>query len=279
MAEELKTKNYTLGLLGGPRVRYSPSPAMHKAALAENGLVGDYLAVQVSPESLADTVKALWELGYWGFNVTNPHKVTIMESLCGVSEEAKAIGSVNTLVRTQEGYFGENTDAPGFQSAYLEDIENPAALKPLVLGAGGSARAIVTALKNSGFEVFLSSRDFSKARALAGEFGLTALDWVTLGEFGPFDLLVNATPSSSVRDFSPKPPAVRLNAGARVIDINYGRDNNHFESISLRAGGIFQDGLGMLAHQARLSFILWTGIDPGLAPLLRAVNNLLDKSE
>jgi shikimate dehydrogenase len=252
---------------------------MHKAALAENGLVGDYLAVQVSPESLADTVKALWELGYWGFNVTNPHKVTIMESLCGVSEEAKAIGSVNTLVRTQEGYFGENTDAPGFQSAYLEDIENPAALKPLVLGAGGSARAIVTALKNSGFEVFLSSRDFSKARALAGEFGLTALDWVTLGEFGPFDLLVNATPSSSVRDFSPKPPAVRLNAGARVIDINYGRDNNHFESISLRAGGIFQDGLGMLAHQARLSFILWTGIDPGLAPLLRAVNNLLDKSE
>ncbi|MDR2387825.1 MAG: shikimate dehydrogenase [Deltaproteobacteria bacterium] len=278
MADHLGKIIY-LGLLGGPRVRYSPSPAMHKAALKESALEGDYVAVQVSPESLAKTVQSLWDLGYEGLNVTNPHKITVMDLLVGLSDEAKAIGSINTLVRTKQGYFGENTDARGFQAAYLLDLKNPEKIKTLVLGAGGAARGVVTALKKAGFSLGISSRDFSQAEALAAEFGQRALDWQSLGDYGSFDLLVNATSSSSFEDFLPKPPTVSLKPGVRVIDINYGRDNNHFETICLRAGGTFQDGLGMLAHQARLSFILWTKTDPGLAPFLGALRKHLNPVE
>jgi shikimate dehydrogenase len=251
---------------------------MHRSALNCCALEGEYLALEVNPEHLPLAMAELKHAGYRGLNVTTPHKISVIEFLVGLSDEAKAIGSVNTLIQADGGFYGENTDARGFHGAYLADLKDPGLTRALVLGSGGASRAVIVALRRAGIEPWLSARDPYKAGALGREFGLRVLAWDGLAGGGPFDLLVNATSCSSAADFSPTPPEINLAQGARVIDINYGRVSNLFEDLAAKSGGDFRDGLAMLAHQARLSFWHWTSQDPGLGPFQASLENYLRES-
>ena len=269
-----------LGLLGGPKVGYSPSPSMHTAALSGCRLKGQYLAIDTDPDQLSFTLGELSLAGYLGLNVTIPHKITVMNYLAGLSDEARAIGSVNTLTRVEGGFYGDNTDAEGFKAAYLDGPRDSRNLRALVLGSGGAARAVIAALKRSLIEPVITARDPEKARELAGHFSCPEpLAWDSLSGAGPFDLVVNATACSAASEFEGGAPEFLLNDKARVIDINYGRGGNHFAETAAKNKAAFHDGLAMLAHQARLSFYRWTTMDPGIATFTSSLNEFLAESE
>jgi shikimate dehydrogenase len=241
---------------------------MHSAALAAASLPGAYLPFKVAPGRLGPIIEALGELGFDGLNVTVPHKLEAAASCVRLSAEASAIGAVNTLVLSPSGYVGHNTDALGFSAAYLADL--PIGARVLLLGAGGAARAAARALAAHGLATWVSGRSLSAAMSLSEGFGHEAVPWPDLAQAGPFELVVNATTASSPLEFEGSPPRPRLSPGALVADLNYGRRPNHFQALAEESGADFKDGLAMLAHQARASFLLWTGSDPGLEPFMEA---------
>jgi shikimate dehydrogenase len=176
-----------LGVLGWP-VAHSRSPAMHNAALAALGLEGwRYQLLPVPPALLAETVRALGASGFVGANATIPHKRAALALADRAGAAARAIGAANTLTFARDGAIAaENTDAPGLIAALGQ---SPRGLRALVLGAGGSARAAVWALREAGAaEVLVWNRTAARAGELARELEATAVARPL-----PADLLVNCT--------------------------------------------------------------------------------------
>jgi shikimate dehydrogenase len=248
------------GVLGFP-VRHSRSPAMMNAAFGELGLDWRYVALPVPPELFAETVRALPASGYRAANVTIPHKLAALEVADVVSEAARAIGAVNTLTLTAGGRIeGDNTDAGGLIDALGEPIPATA----LVLGAGGAARAAAWALREAGAEVTVWNRTRARATALAGELGVTASE-----RPGEADLLVNATavglrPEDSLDGL----PLV----DARVVaDLVYGNGPTPFARWAEERGARLIDGLEVLVRQGARSLAVWTGREPPLDAMRRAV--------
>ncbi len=178
-----------LGVLGWP-VAHSRSPAMQNAALEAAGL-GDwrYQLLPVPPALFAETVRALPRAGFRGANVTIPHKEAALALAAAASPSARAIGAANTLTFGRDGdVYADNTDAPGLIATLPFD---PAGRSALVLGAGGSARAVVWALLDAGAaEVRVWNRTPDRARRLCAEVG-----GVPVQSAEPADLLVHCTSS------------------------------------------------------------------------------------
>ncbi|MDR2350767.1 MAG: shikimate dehydrogenase [Deltaproteobacteria bacterium] len=273
-----------LGLLGDERIRRSPSPRMHALALKCVRKKGWYVPFEPGGADLGDLLVTFDNLGFLGFNVTAPLKEAVKPYLARLTPAARIIGAVNTLVRLPEnpggsdryrGYLGDNTDHLGFAEAYLNDITPREAL---VLGAGGAARAVIHALSKRGFVPSVAARDGKKSEILSREFGIEALDYENIRR--PFGLVVNATGASGLKELTPPPGGLVIVGGgdprdperpvpAKVIDLNYGRKDNFFMKLARDSGTLFEDGLLMLAHQARYSFEAWlnaTG-SPTYAPL------------
>ena len=188
-----------LGVLGWP-VAHSRSPAMHNAALRELGLEGwSYQRLPVPPELFEETVRALGGAGFLGANVTIPHKEAAFGLADDPSEAARAIGAANTLTFAPDGRIAaENTDAPGLIGAMERAGHHPRGLTAMVLGAGGSARATVWALREAGArEVAIHSRNRERAQELARAQDARA---VALPERA--DILINCTPVGLVRPAS-----------------------------------------------------------------------------
>jgi shikimate dehydrogenase len=242
---------------------------MHMEALKASGLKGAYTPLEVTPASLESSLAALFELGFDGLNVTVSHKRAVIGRLVSLSEEAEKIGAVNTLLRGPEGFSGFNTDASGFASAYLADISPRA--RTLLLGAGGAARAVAQALSANNLEAYIACRDKRAADELAASFGHKAATWTEISDLEPLDLAINATSASSPAELGAMAPNLPLAKGALMVDLNYGRPFNHFQDQAAKSEAVFKDGLPMLAHQARFSFKIWTGADPGLGPFWRAL--------
>lgn len=249
---------HRLGVLGWP-VAHSRSPAMHNAALAEVGLRDwRYQALPVPPELFVETVRALGVSGFVGANVTIPHKHAALALADGASEAARAIGAANTLTLAADGAIAaENTDAPGLIDAIGEPL---AGRRALVLGAGGSARAAVWALRDAGAaDVAVCNRTAARATALAGALGVRA---VAVPE--PADVLVNCTavglrPAPDALEQLGVSPAL-LARYALVVDLVY-RAGAETELLAAAraAGARTVDGLHVLVAQGALSFELWTG--------------------
>jgi shikimate dehydrogenase len=262
---------WRLGLLGGPRVAVSPSPFMHNSVLESLDMPGEYTAMDVAEEDIGGALGRLFAENYYGLNVTTPHKIAVMDFLTGISPEASFIGSVNTLVRQQEGFYGHNTDAQGFTEAYMGELVEYSGPRCLIMGAGGAARAVAAGLYSLSRGSFITARNFEKAQKLAGHFRLTAIPWEELGGVDSYTCLINATSSSNLADFGTAAEAIRLESRALVIDINYARNDNWFRRLAEGSGGMFRDGTAMLASQAKFSFETWTGIDAGIGNFLGAL--------
>jgi shikimate dehydrogenase len=247
-----------LGVLGWP-VAHSRSPAMHNAALAELGLSDwRYQALPVPPELFEPTTRALVGSGFVGANVTIPHKQVALALADSASDAALAIGAANTLTFAREGAItAENTDAPGLLEAIGEPV---AGLRALVLGAGGSARAVVWALVTSGAgEVMIWNRTRGREEELVRRF-----DCRPVGRPSPADLLVNCTSvglTPEARELSNfRLSTAEVGAYATVVDLVY-RDSGPTELVSAaRAHGARTvDGIDVLVAQGALSLELWTG--------------------
>lgn len=276
------------GLLGWP-VGHSLSPAMHAAAAADLGLNLAYLPLLVQPDDLPAAVRGLAALGFRGANVTVPHKETIRPLLDALSAEARAIGAVNTLVLTPDGTVGHNTDWTGFGDDLAALGVSPDGRDCLVLGAGGSARAVVYALRAGGGRVRVLARRPQQAAALAAAMDRALPDPqpVMAGPLADVPafaattaapLIVNTTPLglAPAVDGTPWPEGVPFPPGAFAYDLVYNPARTRFIAQAEAAGCRTANGLGMLVRQAAAAFALWTGHTPDLSVMRRAAEDALD---
>jgi shikimate dehydrogenase len=255
-----------LGVAGWP-VAHSRSPAMHNAALAAVGLEGwRYQQLPLPPELFAEAVRALPGVGFAGINVTIPHKEAALAVADDATTTARAIGAANTLTFGPDGaVHADNTDAPGLIAALGDERPRSA----VVLGAGGSARAVVFALAQIGVSVKVWNRTTERARSLAGEFGAEAVQ-----DLPPADLLVNCTsvgladPLSTFKDLPLRADA--LGAYACVVDLVYRAGGTGLLREAKRTGSRAIDGVEILVRQGALSFERWTGRAAPLEIMRRA---------
>lgn len=260
-----------LGVIGWP-VAHSRSPAMFQAAFAACGMDDwTYQRLPLSPDLFEDTVRALGASGFVGANVTIPHKQAALALADHASEAARAIGAANTLSFTADGRIeAENTDAPGLLAALGR---SPERMKALVLGAGGSARAVVWALLSAGAaEVAVWNRTPERAIALAEELGARAV-----GSPVEADLLVNctsvglqrsATDAGALNQLSLT--ADQVGGYAYVVDLVYRDEPTPLLAAARRHGVATVDGLEVLVAQGALSFEHWTGRPAPLAAMRAA---------
>lgn len=262
-------------VIGDPIVQ-SKSPAIHGFWLGKLGIAADYRACHVLADGLADYVASRRADPDWrGCNVTMPHKQAIMPLLDRIDPAAARIGAVNTVVRAADGTLtGYNTDAPGFLEP-LRDLLGQTHIYRMarIFGAGGAARAIITALSGKGFTLVLAARDPAQARALLDELDPTgehhavdlahfvpATDFAFDDREGILDLVINASPLGMAGnpplalDFSHVPP------GSVVYDIvTYPLETPLLAEA--RAHGLeVIDGLAMLIGQAAAAFEKFFGV-------------------
>ena len=266
-----------IGLIGWP-VSHSRSPAMHNAAAAALGLDWAYVPLPVRPDDLATAVSALPILGFRGVNVTVPHKQAVIPLLDELAAGARALGAVNTILVGADGRLtGYNTDWTGFQADLAGQGVVVNGRTCLVLGAGGSARAVVYALAQMGGQVQVLARRPAQAAQLAADLQphltnslieerpLTDLPRVAVQTEAP--LIVNTTPLGMTphTDQSVWPDALPIPAGSFVYDLVYNPAQTKLMAQAEAAGCQASNGLGMLLHQGAQAFALWTGQPPDLA--------------
>jgi shikimate dehydrogenase len=240
---------------------------MHNAALAALGLTGwRYQLLPVPPELFDDTVRALPAAGFRGVNVTIPHKQAALTLADEASERARAIGAANTLTFEAGRIVADNTDAPGLIAALPFP---PAGVSALVLGAGGSARAAVWALRDAGAaEIRVWNRTPERAERLCAELGGTPVR-----SAGPADLLVHCTSCGlDAPDTMLKSLPLRADdiVGYRcVVDFVYSRTDTPLVEAALARSVSVLDGLEILVGQGALSFERFTG-RPAPVEVMRA---------
>lgn len=262
------------GLISDERAFHSRSPAMHTAVLRRRSIPGVYLPFAVQPGQLGQALGGLRALGLAGANVTVPYKEAVLPHLDDLSGEARAIGAVNTIVRQGERLEGHNTDAAGFADALIEAGFEAFGRTALVLGTGGAAKAVVFALRRLGAgEIIVAGRNQAGAQepCLAGA-AFRTLDSLPGRPTGA-QVVINAT-SVSAPSESPQLAGLVLSLAEPdcllLFDLNYGRQDNFWQTLALKWKCPFRDGMTMLAHQARHSFKLWTGVEVEAQEFLEA---------
>ena len=261
-------------LIGWPAA-HSRSPLIHHYWLRLHGIAGGYNIEAIPPEGLAEFVMHLSKHGFVGANVTIPHKERALQ-LTVPDERARAVGAANTLYYDGETLRSTNTDVEGFignldaGAPGWDRIEDA-----LVLGAGGSSRAVVFGLIERGIKrIHLANRTMQRAQALADQFGATVmpLAWNRLGDVMPRAGLFANTTSLGMKG---QPPLdidlALLPPDAVVADLVYVPLETPLLAAAKARDLRTADGLGMLLHQAVRGFELWFGQRPAVTPELRAL--------
>ena len=272
MTAEIKAR--AACLIGWPAA-HSRSPLIHHYWLRTLGIEGGYNIEAVPPEGFAEFVLQLSSHGFVGANVTIPHKERAL-ALSLPDPRARAVGADNTLWYDGGELRSTNTDIEGFINNL--DACAPgwdAAAEALVLGAGGSSRAVVFGLLERGIKrVHLANRTLPRARDLAGRFGpdVHAVAWEAVGELLPrAGLLVNTTSLGMHGQPALEIDTGRLPPHAVVADLVYVPLQTRLLAAAHARGLQTADGLGMLLHQAVRGFQLWFGQRPQVTPDLRAL--------
>jgi len=294
-----------LGLIGYP-LEHSLSPAIHQAALLARGIPGEYQLYPIPPlpegaEMLDKLLNRLRRSEIHGLNVTIPHKQAVLDRLDDLTRDARLIGAANTLYARGSQIIGHNTDGLGFRlDLHTLGCSSSTAGDALVLGAGGSACAVVSILLSDGWRVTLASRRLEQASQLAARYRainksrqeqiLPAHLQVIELKPAPLALylsqrdaprqpllVVNTTPVGMAPhvDDSPWPAEIPLPEGAYIYDLVYNPAETRLVRAARQAGLLAANGLGMLVQQAALSFERWTGQDAPLQMMVEAATAAL----
>jgi shikimate dehydrogenase len=272
-----KTKVY--GVIGDP-IEHSLSPIIHNAAFKKLKLNAVYLAFKVSPTNLADAVKGLKSLGVSGFNVTIPHKISIIPLLDEVDSLAEKIGAVNTVKNVDGKLVGYNTDGEGALKALEENGVSLKNKKIVLVGAGGASKALAFTFANYAEELIILNRTEEKAINLAASIsknyglkvkGLRLNEENLALELKDADILVNTTSVGMYPNIKETPiPKKLIKPGMVVFDIVYKPLKTRLLRDAKLKGAKVVDGLAMLVYQAVKAFEIWTGLHPPVNVMFKA---------
>lgn len=257
----------------------NPTVAMVEAAYRHHGLSWRYINAEVQPAGLAASVAGARAMGWRGFNLSMPHKVSVIEFLDGLGESARLINAVNCVVNRSGKLIGENTDGKGFLSS-LTPVCDPRGKHVMLLGAGGAARAIAVELVLAGVSrLSIVNRSSERAAQLAGlvraarpiDLGVAAWNG-DVAVPGDVDVLVNAT-SIGLGDAAVRLPVDErsLRPGLIVADVIPNPPKTRLLASAESAGCTVLDGLGMLVGQGILGIRFWAGIDADATVMRQAL--------
>ena len=281
---KIQAKSQVLGVIGHP-ISHSFSPDLHNAAIDALGIDYCYVAFHVLPDRVGSAIEGLRGLNIRGLNVTIPHKLAVMEHLDQISEEALAVGAVNTISHEADELIGYNTDVYGIEAALVR----VAGLELLpencvVLGAGGAARAVVYALGNRKEvqRITILNRTAKRAEDLAKDMEKLTGKTIDVGgmdadgqdrAFSEAGLVVNATSLGMVPNIKDS-----LLMSERAVHSDLVLYDTVFNPLETRLMGQFREvgaqafgGLDMLVFQGARSFQIWTGIEPPVDVMKQAV--------
>lgn len=268
-----------VGVFGYP-VKHSASPAMHNAAFEALGLDWAYVPFEVAPENIGAALAGVRALGLAGVNITVPLKEMVPSYMDELTERAQLLGAINTVTNRDGHLLGDSTDGPGFLAALShEGFHGDAAFKAVVLGAGGSARAVIHALLGAGASVTVANRNVMRARELANALaGYGSINTIELTEqsigatLEGARLLVNTTSVGmhpNEREMPPV-PSEALHPGLFVSDLIYNPYETRLLERARKKGCLVQNGVEMLVRQGALAFGQWTGITEPPVDVMRA---------
>jgi shikimate dehydrogenase len=263
-------------VFGNP-IAHSKSPEIHAAFAAQTGQDLQYERRLAPLDGFAAAVQAFIAEGGKGANVTVPFKLEAVRLAQALTIRARAAGAVNTLVFSDDGIIGDNTDGAGL----VADIVDNAGVaitgkRVLLLGAGGAVRGVVLPmLEHRPAQLVIANRTVAKAEELATQFaalgGAGVVAACGFAEIdGAFDIVINGTAASLSAEVPAIAPAV-FAPGALALDMMYGAEPTVFLQFAGRHGARLRDGLGMLVEQAAEAFLLWRGVKPATADILASL--------
>ena len=267
-------------VIGDP-IAQSKSPEMHNAWYEQENVDATYIPVHVKPENLQQAVESFKLLGASGWNVTIPHKQTIIPFLDELDELAKKMGAVNTVVRTVEGKLkGYNTDGPGFVKSLEEAIGTDKRIEPvLLIGAGGAARGIAFALQMAGYKnITIANRTIEKAQQIVDEMNAgTAISMQQAeGNLDAYRIFIQTTPAGmSTGDFALPFSLEKFPTGAIAADIVYNPLMTPFLQAAEQKGAAIVNGLGMFVHQGAIAYEHWLGNYPNTNAMIARLTEQL----
>jgi shikimate dehydrogenase len=268
MSQIITGKTKLLGVIGHP-VEHSLSPIMHNAAIAHLGLDYVYLPLPVHPDNLQAAISGFAAIELVGFNITIPHKQAIKPLIAEISPTAKAIGAINTVWKTSNGWAGTNTDVEGFIAplqTYTQDWSQKTAV---VLGNGGAARAVVAGCAQLGFkETYVVGRNATKLAEFIASWDslldtkLLIRTWDKLPMLIPqANVIINTTPIGMYPNVTQSPLSdeemALLRADAIAYDLIYTPSPTKFLQQALAKGATAIDGLEMLVQQGAAALAIW----------------------
>jgi len=263
-----------IGIIGHP-IKHSYSPFIHNVAIQLKKIDYVYLPFDIPSSNLKSALKGMTALGIKGFNVTIPHKETVIQYMNSVSEEVAMIGSVNTIVNDQGGLIGHNTDAYGILETLLPFKDDISGNQVCVIGAGGSARAVIYILIRhfKQKKIFIINRNERRAENLKEYFSekmkFSSIKTKELIPPAAFEvmrdskLVINATPVGmypNQNDSITTSPDV-FSKDQIIFDLVYNPQKTLLLKTAEKAGAKTINGFDVLINQAAKSFELWTGVD------------------
>lgn len=279
-------KTRLLAVIGAP-IGHSLSPIIQNAALHAAGLDYVYTALPVRADALASAVRGLRDAGIAGFNVTIPFKTEIIPLLDALSEDARRIQAVNTVVIEDGRMVGHNTDVAGFLAGFAERGIALTGKNAVLIGAGGAARAALWGLLRSGVSsIVIGVRNAAKGAALAADFttdgdvrAVSFDDAAWIAACSDADIVVQTTPLGMTPHTEEMPPvdAAMINPSAVVYDLIYTPAETRFLREARARGCETINGETMLVAQGAEAFHLWTGVRPDMELMKRTLREELSR--
>ena len=280
---EITSETRLCGLIGHPII-HSVSPQMHNAAFKFLKLSYIYLAFDVLDEKLGEAVRGLASLGARGFNVTIPHKVSVIRFLDYLDSSAEKAGAVNTVVIREGELVGYNTDVNGVREV-LKRTGGIEGERALIIGAGGAARAVGVALIECGFrDILIANRTPERGRELAErlrELGANSgyIEFRKLESYiGETRLIVNTTPIGMWPNIDESPVREeKINEKMVVLDLVYNPAETRLLKEARLRGAVTLSGLEVLVEQGAAAFKLWTGVEAPREVMMKAAEEALKR--
>lgn len=261
-------------VIGNP-VAHSLSPRIHAAFSKQTGIALDYTTLQAPLDGFDAAARRFFDEGGSGANVTLPFKIDALRFADAVSDRARRAGAANVLASEGGRIRADNTDGAGLVADLTRNLDRKlGGARVLLLGAGGAARGVIApllALQPAALVV--ANRTLERAHELAREFaalGPVRPSAIERIEGAPFDVVINATSTSTKGEPLALPPAL-FAAGALAYDMAYGPAARGFVDRALALGLAASDGLGMLVEQAAEAFVVWHGRRPQTPEVLKAL--------